>query len=85
MLEVSLTCSRNRRILGDSFRGSTRVENWRFNGREETSRVRDLSPGGLFVEKANPTAVGASARLHFRVQERPIGAEAVVRHVNLVD
>ena len=53
----------------------------RFNGREERSRVRDLSLGGLFVETAKPTAVGASVKLNFLVQEGPIGAEAVVRHV----
>ena len=55
--------------------------NWRFKGREERSRVRDLSPGGLFVETPNPTAVGASVKLYFLVLEGPIGAEAVVRHV----
>jgi PilZ domain len=54
---------------------------WSFNGRDETSRVRDLSLGGLFVETAKSTAVGASVRLDFLVQEGPIGAEAVVRHV----
>ena len=53
----------------------------RFNGREERSRVRDLSLGGLFVETAKPTAVGASVKLYFLVQEGQIGAEAVVRHV----
>ncbi len=65
-------------------RVETRVDVWvrcRFNGREERSRVRDLSLGGLFVETAKPTAVGASVKLNFLVQEGPIGAEAVVRHV----
>ena len=65
-------------------RVETRVDvwvNWRFNGREEKSRVRDLSLGGLFVETANSRAVGASVKLYFLVQEGPIGAEAVVRHV----
>jgi len=54
---------------------------WRLNGREETSRVRDLSLGGLFVETAKSTAVGASVKLYFLVQEGQIKAEAVVRHV----
>lgn len=54
---------------------------WGFNGREETSRVRDLSMGGLFVETAKSTAVGASVKLYFLVQEGQIKAEAVVRHV----
>jgi hypothetical protein len=65
-------------------RVETRVDvwvSWRSNGRKETSRVRDLSLGGLFVETAKSTAVGASVKLHFLVQEGPIGAEAVVRHV----
>ncbi len=55
--------------------------NWRLDGREEKSRVRDLSPGGLFVETANRTVVGASVKLYFLVLEGQIGAEAVVRHV----
>ncbi len=54
---------------------------WRSNGRKETSRVRDLSLGGLFVETAKSTGVGASVKLYFLVQEGQIGAEAVVRHV----
>ena len=65
-------------------RVETRVDvwvSWRSNGRKETSRVRDLSLGGLFVETAKSAAVGASVKLHFLVQEGPIGAEAVVRHV----
>ena len=54
---------------------------WRSNGRKETSRVRDLSLGGLFIETAKSTGVGASVKLYFLVQEGQIGAEAVVRHV----
>src|SRR6266404_6819790 len=42
---------------------------WCFKGREETSRVRDLSLGGLFVETAKSTTVGASVNLYFLVQE----------------
>jgi hypothetical protein len=65
-------------------RVETRVDVWVYwglKGREETSRVRDLSLGGLFVETAKSTAVGASVKLDFLVQEGRIGAEAVVRHV----
>jgi len=54
---------------------------WNFKGREETSRVRDLSLGGLFVETAKSTTVGVSVKVDFLVQEGRIGAEAVVRHV----
>src|SRR5712671_517106 len=65
-------------------RVETRVDvwvHWGSKGREETSRVRDLSLGGLFVETAKSTAVGASVNLYFLVQEGQIKAEAVVRHV----
>jgi ATP dependent DNA ligase domain/PilZ domain len=65
-------------------RVETRVDVWVYwglKGREETSRVRDLSMGGLFVETTKSTAVGASVKLDFLVQEGRIGAEAVVRHV----
>jgi PilZ domain len=54
---------------------------WRCKGREETSRVRDLSNGGLFVETAKPTIVGASVKLYFLVQEGQIRVDAVVQHV----
>ena len=54
---------------------------WRCIGREDISRVRNLSLGGLFVETAKSRAVGASVKLDFLVQEGPIGAEALVRHV----
>ena len=54
---------------------------WGCGRRDDTSRVRNLSPGGLFVETREPNVVGASARLEFLVQEGQIRAEAVVRHV----
>ena len=54
---------------------------WGCGRRDDTSRVRNLSVGGLFVETREPNVVGASARLEFLVQEGAIRAEAVVRHV----
>jgi hypothetical protein len=42
-----------------------------------------LSLGGLFVETAKPTAVGASVKLYFLAHEGQIRAEAIVRHVKL--
>lgn len=54
---------------------------WRCNERDETARVRDLSPGGLFVETSKPRAVGLTAKVDFLVQEGQIKADAVVRHV----
>jgi PilZ domain len=54
---------------------------WNCKGREDTSRVRDLSMGGLFVETEKAREVDATIRLDFLVQEGQIRAEAVVRHV----
>lgn len=54
---------------------------WNCNGREDTSRVRDLSTGGLFVETDEVWDVDAAIRLDFLVQEGQIRAKAVVRHV----
>ena len=53
---------------------------WTCGGRDEISRVRDLSPGGLFIETGCPRAIGAESQLDFLVQEGQIRAEAVVRH-----
>ena len=55
---------------------------WSCDGCNEISQVRDLSLGGLFVETASPRAVGALTALDFLVQEGPIRADAVVRHLN---
>jgi hypothetical protein len=54
---------------------------WNCKGGEDTSRVRDLSTGGLFVETEEVRDVDATIRLDFLVQEGQIRAKAVVRHV----
>jgi PilZ domain len=54
---------------------------WNCKGRADTSRVRDLSTGGLFVETAEARDVDATIRLDFLVQEGQVRAKAVVRHV----
>jgi hypothetical protein len=54
---------------------------WNCKGREDTSQVRDLSMGGLFVETEKARDVDATIRLDFLIQEGQIRAEAVVRHV----
>ena len=54
---------------------------WRCNERDETARVLDVSPGGLFIETDKPKAVGLTAKVDFLVQEGQIRANAVVRHV----
>ena len=52
---------------------------WRCNTRGDTSRVRDLSLGGLFIETRTPEAVGSTVKLDFLVQEGQIRAEATVQ------
>jgi len=54
---------------------------WSSAGYNDTSQVRNLSSGGLFVLTQESKAVGAKANLHFLVEEGQIRAEAVVRHV----
>ena len=54
---------------------------WRCGGVDDTSRVRNLSVGGLFIETRKPTVVGTKAKVEFLVQEGQIRAEAVVRYV----
>ena len=54
---------------------------WTCGGRDETSRVRDLSLGGLFIETHLRSAVGAEAYIDFLVQDGKIRAAAVVRQI----
>ena len=54
---------------------------WHCKGREDTSRVRDLGLGALFVQTARPAAVGASVKVYFLVQEGQIRSSAAVQHV----
>jgi hypothetical protein len=54
---------------------------WSSVGYDDTSRVRDLGSGGLFVQTRKTKSVGAKTNVHFLVEEGPIRAEAVVRHV----
>jgi hypothetical protein len=55
---------------------------WRCGGRDDTSRVLNLSLGGLFIESRKPRVVGEKTELEFLVQEGQIRAAAEVRHVN---
>ena len=54
---------------------------WRCDGREDLSRVRDMSLGGLFIETPGSKALGTPTDLHFLVSEGQIRADALVRHV----
>jgi hypothetical protein len=48
---------------------------------KDTSRVKDLSVGGLFIETRKACPVGATVELHFLVQDGEIRANATVRYV----
>jgi hypothetical protein len=55
---------------------------WRCNGRDDVSRVLDISFEGLFIQAPNlKVKEGTPAKLDFLVQEGSIKADAVVRHV----
>jgi hypothetical protein len=54
---------------------------WRYAGRDDTSRVKNLSVGGLFIETKRRTVLGAVTKIDFLVQEGQIRAEGVVKHV----
>lgn len=53
---------------------------WESPSGRDVSRVRDLSPSGLFLETRARKREGEMLNLHFLVQEGQIRAEAVVRH-----
>jgi hypothetical protein len=74
--------------VSHSRRFTSRVEtpegvwvDWRCAGREDISRVRNLSLGGLFVETSTSRGVDSTVELDFLVHEGQIRAEAVVRRV----
>jgi len=53
---------------------------WEGLPHHDISRVRDLSPAGLFVETPYRFATGSKLRMHFLVQEGQIRFDALVRH-----
>jgi hypothetical protein len=55
---------------------------WRCNGRDDVSRVLDISIDGLFIETPHLSVKeDMPAKLDFLVQEGRIKADAVVRHI----
>jgi len=54
---------------------------WHCEGFEDTSPVRDLSVGDLFLETSVTHALGTTIKLEFLVQEGAVRAEAVVKYV----
>src|SRR5258706_13165497 len=53
---------------------------WQCNGRDDVSRVCDLSLGGLFLETASPRAIGSATKGDFLAGGGQVRAEAVVSH-----
>jgi hypothetical protein len=54
---------------------------WRSGRTEDTSHVKDLSVGGLFIETLKVCPVDAIVKLHFLVEDGEITADATVRYV----
>jgi len=54
---------------------------WRSGRSEDTSHVRDLSAGGVFIETKKVLATDATVELNFLVEDGKIAAEATVRYV----
>ena len=54
---------------------------WRCGRSEDTSRVRDLSVGGVFIETKKVLPIDATVELNFLVEDGKIFAEATVRYV----
>ena len=54
---------------------------WRCGRSEDTSRVRDLSVGGVFIETKKVPPIDATVELNFLVEDGGIVAEATVRYV----
>jgi PilZ domain len=74
-------------ITGPSRRRTSRISiaasvwvYWESPSGRDVSRVKDLSPSGLFIETRARKRQGELLNLHFLVQEGQIRAEAVVRH-----
>jgi PilZ domain len=77
----------NKQVLHSRRRGK-RVETpqgvwvlWRCGRTEDTSRVKDLSVGGLFVETSKTCPIDAAVELHFLVEDGEVRATATVRYV----
>ena len=54
---------------------------WKCGRAEDTSRVRDLGVGGVFVESKKACPVGGTVELHFLVPDGEVRASATVRFV----
>jgi hypothetical protein len=77
-----------KQLASPSRRFTSRIEthesvwvDWRCAGREDISRVRNISLGGLLVETQVSRGVGSTVNVEFLVQEGQIRADAVVKRV----
>lgn len=53
---------------------------WTAGGSRIVSRVRDLSPGGVFVSTRDPIAVGTAITMLFSLPEGEIRMQGIVRY-----
>ena len=53
---------------------------WKCEGRDDISKVCNVSMGGLFIETLHARPSGTLTRLDFLVAEGQIRADAIVRH-----
>jgi PilZ domain len=54
---------------------------WRCGRSEDTSRVRDISVSGIFIETQKTLPIDATVELNFLVEDGGIVAKAAVRYV----
>jgi len=54
---------------------------WRCGRAEDTSRVRDMGVGGVFIETKKTLPMDATVELNFLVEDGGIVAKAAVRYV----
>jgi PilZ domain len=54
---------------------------WRCGHSEDTSRVRDISVGGIFIETQKKLSIDAIVELNFLVEDGGIVAKAAVRYL----
>jgi hypothetical protein len=77
-----------KKLVAHSRRHHKRVETpqgvwavWRCGRIEDTSRIRDLSVGGVFIETLRVCPLDATVDLHFLVEDGEVRASATVRYV----
>jgi hypothetical protein len=77
-----------KKVIAKSRRHHKRIETpegvwvlWKCGRTEDTSRVKDLGVGGLFIETKKVCPVDATVELHFLVQDGEIRASATVRFI----